>query len=243
MTTNSFEDERCLAIADNLERIRAALADAAAAAGRSENSVELMAVTKTVPVEYINYSIDRCGVDLIGENKVQEFLQKQPLLHLDGVRKHLIGHLQTNKVRKILPAVDMIQSVDSLHLAQKISDEAAALGVNADILLELNIDAEQTKTGFSEEAFASSLAAFSELPNITVRGLMTVPPLGLPDSELERYFDGIHQRYESLKAQHLPGFDLQILSMGMSGDFALAVKHGSTQVRIGSAIYGARIYH
>ncbi len=243
MTINSFEDERCLAIADNLKRIRAALADAAAAAGRREDSVELMAVTKTVPAEYINYSIDRCGVDLIGENKVQELLQKQPLLHLDGVRKHLIGHLQTNKVRKILPAVDMIQSVDSLHLAQKISDEAAALGVNADILLELNVDAEQTKTGFSEEEFASSLAAFSELPNITVKGLMTVPPLGLPDSELERYFDGIHSRYESLKAQRLPGFDLQILSMGMSGDFALAIKHGSTQVRIGSAIYGARLYH
>lgn len=243
MITNSSDNERCNTIAENLKRIRENIADAAVKAGRSENSVRLMAVTKTVDAEFINYSIDNCGVDLIGENKVQEFLGKRDLLHLNGVEKHLIGHLQTNKVRKIIGEVDMIQSVDSFHLAEEIALQAAKCGITAKVLLELNLDAEVTKTGFDSSGFFDSLEKISELKNIEVCGLMTVPPVELTGVELERYFDKIHSVYSDVKSKNLNGFNMQMLSMGMSGDYQIAVKHGSDLVRVGSAIYGARIYN
>ncbi len=243
MTTNSFNEMRCAEISENIKHIRENIANAAVKAGRNEKSVRLMSVTKTVEPEYINYSIDNCGVDLIGENKVQEYLGKREFLHLDGVEKHLIGHLQTNKVRKIITEVDMIQSVDSFHLAEEISAQAEKNNITAKVLLELNIDAETTKTGFDSSAFFDSLEKIAELKNIEVNGLMTVPPVGLSGIELERYFDKIHLIYCDVQSKNLVGFNMQTLSMGMSGDYEVAVKHGSDLVRVGSAIYGARIYN
>lgn len=243
MTVSSFDDERCQLISENLRRIRENIFEAERSVGLAENSVRLMAVTKTVPVECINYSIDNCGVDLIGENKVQEFLEKRDNLHLNCVEKHLIGHLQTNKVKKIAPEVDVIQSVDSFHLAAEISKQAVNIDSCLKILLELNIGAEETKTGFDFSTFEQSLAQISELPNIVVGGLMTVPPLELEERELEAYFERIREIYESVKSMKLPNFDFTTLSMGMSGDYQTAIKHGSNLVRVGSAIYGARIYN
>ena len=237
MTTSLYDSVKY-----NLQVIRDNMSEAAVKAGRNPEDVRLMAVTKTVDAEKINFSNDNCGVELIGENKVQEFLSKRDALHLDGVEKHLIGHLQTNKVKKILPFVDMIQSVDSLHLAEAISKEAAKLDITANILLEVNIGDEENKTGFDKGAFLEGLDIISTLPNISVKGLMTIPPICDNDLELENYFHTMQNYYNEIKGKNYNNFDFSILSMGMSGDYEQAISHGSNLVRIGSAIYGARIY-
>lgn len=239
MTTNSFDAS---VLSDNIKFIKNEIAEAAIKSGRTPDDVRLMAVTKTVSVDKINYAIDNCGIDLIGENKVQEFLSKKDELHLNSVEKHLIGHLQTNKVKKILPLVDMIQSVDSLHLAEAISKEAVKLNINSNILLEVNIGDEESKTGFDKIEFLESLEAISMLPNISVKGIMTIPPICDSDLELERYFSKMSDYYNEIKEKKFQNFDFNILSMGMSGDYKQAILHGSNLVRVGSAIFGARIY-
>lgn len=242
MTTNLFEDDRCRSISENLKQIRENIAAAAARSGRDYSDISLMAVTKTVPVEYINYSIDHCGITLIGENKVQEFLSKKDTLHLDGVEKHIIGHLQSNKVNKIVSLVDMIQSVDSVHIAEEISKRSAQAGITSKILLEINIGDEQSKTGFDKQALTESLYRISELDNIEVKGIMTIPPICDDKKILCGYFAAMADFYNDIKQKSFANFDMRILSMGMSGDYCEAVECGSNMVRIGSLIYGARIY-
>ncbi len=241
MTTNLC-DERFISISENLKRIRDEINEAAIQSGRKPEDVRLMAVTKTVDVKYINFAITDCGIDLIGENKVQEFLSKKEDLKLEGVEKHLIGHLQTNKVKKIIPFVDMIQSVDSFKLAKVISDEATKINKTMDVLLEINIGDEDSKTGFDKGAFVESLCEISELPSIKVKGLMTIPPICDAPAEAEKYFAAMSDFYNEIKEGNYANFDFNILSMGMSGDYKEAIIHGSNLVRIGSSIFGARIY-
>ncbi len=240
--TTSLSDERFISISENLKRIRDEIGEASVKSGRKPEDVRLMAVTKTVDVQYINFAITDCGIDLIGENKVQEFLSKKDELKLDGVEKHLIGHLQTNKVKKIVPFVDMIQSVDSVKLAKVISDEALKLNKTMDVLLEINIGDEGSKTGFDKVAFLESLCEISELPSLRVKGLMTIPPICESSHEAEKYFDALSEFYNEIKEGSYKNFDFSILSMGMSGDYKEAIIHGSNLVRIGSAVFGARIY-
>ncbi len=242
MITSSFDESHFSVISENIKRIKNEINEAAVKSNRSPDKVRLMAVTKTVCVEYINYAIDNCGIDLIGENKVQEFLSKKDLLHLENVEKHLIGHLQTNKVKKIVGEVDMIQSVDSLRVAQSISNEAVKSGIASQILLEINIGDEDSKTGFDKVEFEESLSQISQLPNLTVKGLMTIPPICENTLELEKYFDRMSSYYNEIKEGNYPNFDFTILSMGMSGDYKEAILHGSNLVRVGSAIFGARNY-
>lgn len=242
MTTNSFDEKRCEVISENIKLIREKISVSAIKSGRNYEDIKLMAVTKTVPVEYINHSIDNCGIDLIGENKVQEFLQKKDELHLEGVEKHLIGHLQTNKVKKIVPLVDMIQSVDSLHLAEEISKQAVNNNLNMKILLEVNIGSEESKTGFDKVKFFEVMSQISELPMITVNGIMTIPPICDDENELKKYFITMSQYFNDIKEKNYKNFNMEILSMGMSGDYELAIECGANLVRIGSLIYGARIY-
>lgn len=242
MITNSFDDDRCKSISENLKLIRENISESAIKSGRNYEDIKLMAVTKTVPVEYINYSIDNCGIDLIGENKVQEFLSKKDTLHLEGVEKHLIGHLQTNKVKKIVSLVDMIQSVDSVHLAEEISKQAVNNSIVSDILLEVNIGSEESKTGFDKGVFLESLSKISELPNLNVKGIMTIPPICDNEKELRKYFTTMSQYFNDIKEKQYKNFNMEILSMGMSGDYELAIECGANLVRIGSLIYGARIY-
>ena len=242
MTKSLFDDERCHSISENLKLIRENIAISAVKSGRNYEDIKLMAVTKTVPVEYINYSIDNCGIDLIGENKVQEFLSKKDELHIDNVSKHLIGHLQTNKVKKIVPLVDMIQSVDSVHLAEEISKQSVSNNLNCNILLEVNIGNEESKTGFDKVAFLESLSRISELPGLTVKGIMTIPPICDSDNELKKYFTTMSQYFYDIKEKGYKNFNMEILSMGMSGDYETAIECGANLVRIGSLIYGARIY-
>lgn len=242
MMTSSFEDERCLSIAENLKRIRENILNSAQKSGRKPEDIRLMAVTKTVEPKYINYSIENCGIRLIGENKVQEFLGKKDELKLDGVEKHIIGHLQTNKVKKIIPEVQMIQSVDSVHLASEISKQAIAVGKVMDILLEINIGDEESKTGFEQHELCNSLALISELPGIKVKGIMTIPPICDDKVKLCGYFNTMAEKYNDIKSKNLPNFSMDTLSMGMSGDYIEAIENGANLVRIGSLIYGARIY-
>lgn len=243
MTTNSFDENRCKAISENLKLIREKIEASAVKSGRNYEDIRLMAVTKTVPVEYINYSIDNCGINLIGENKVQEFLSKKDDLHLSGVEKHLIGHLQTNKVKKIVPLVDMIQSVDSLHLAEEISKQAVNNGLNMKILLEVNIGSEESKTGFDKVQFFEVMSQISELQGLTVNGIMTIPPICNNEKELRNYFTTMAEYFETIKEKKYKNFNMEILSMGMSGDYTQAIECGANLVRIGSLIYGARIYN
>lgn len=239
---NSFDEAQFNVISENLKVIKENVYECTVKSGRKPEEVRLMAVTKTVCPEYINHAIKECGVDLIGENKVQEFLSKKDSLELNGVEKHLIGHLQTNKVKKILNEVDMIQSVDSIKLAKVISAEAEKQNIIANILLEINIGDEESKTGFDKVSFLESLSEISELKNINVRGLMTIPPICSTSIECERYFQSMADYYEEIKQKDFNNFDFKILSMGMSGDYKEAILHGSTLVRVGSAIFGPRLY-
>ncbi len=242
MTTNLSLDDKFYSISESIKIIRENISEASVKSGRNYDDIKLMAVTKTVDPLYINYSIDNCGIDLIGENKVQEFLSKKEQLHLDGVNKHIIGHLQTNKVNKIINEVDMIQSVDSVHLAEEISKRSLSLNKTTHILLEINIGGELSKTGFDKNEIFENLDAISHLPNLEINGIMTIPPVCEDSNALNGYFNTMSLYYDDIKSKGLRNFNMSILSMGMSGDYIPAIENGSNMVRIGSLIYGARIY-
>ena len=222
MMEKSFLESRKADIEYNLDVINEKISESAIKSGRNPEDVRLMAVTKTVDPIFINYALDY-GVKMIGENRVQEMLRKKPELHLDGVEKHLIGHLQTNKAGQITGEVDMIQSVDSLKIAKEIGDE-------------------ESKTGFSEAEFFENLYQIAELKDISIKGLMTVPPICENNTILCKYFEKIHNIYVDIKEKKLDNISMNILSMGMSGDYEQAILCGSNLVRIGSSIFGPRIY-
>ncbi len=235
-----LDEKRVQTTIDNYNRVRTQIKEAALKAGRGENDVRLMCVTKTVEAQYINPVLD-LGADLIGENRVQEFLGKKDDLHLDGVEKHLIGHLQTNKVRQIVGEVDMIESVDSLKLAAEIAKQSQKRDIVTDVLVEVNVGKEESKSGIYAEGLEELLCQISELGGIRVRGLMTIPPI-CDESEARKYFARLRQSFEDIKGKKIDNINMDILSMGMSGDFEAAVLEGSNIVRVGSAIFGARKY-
>ena len=237
----SFLESRKNDIQYNLDVIRDKIAESAIKSGRKFEDVRLMAVTKTVDPIYINYALDY-GVNLIGENRVQEMLRKKSELHLDGVEKHLIGHLQTNKVGQIVGEVDMIQSVDSLKVAKEIAKQSIKKGIVTPVLLEINVGEEESKTGFSLSEFNENLCEISEIGGIKIKGLMTIPPICENNTILCKYFEKIHNIYVDIKEKKLDNIDVEILSMGMSGDYEQAILCGSNLVRIGSSIFGPRIY-
>ncbi|MBR3447723.1 MAG: YggS family pyridoxal phosphate-dependent enzyme [Oscillospiraceae bacterium] len=224
------------AVLDRLQVIRQNIADACREAGRTEQEVTLMAVTKTVSPELINLAVD-AGVTTLGENRVQEFLSK-----CDAYRKEaevqFIGHLQTNKVKQIIDRVTLIHSVDSLHLAEAVSKAAASKGITMPVLLEVNIGGEASKSGVSPAELPDLLKAVQQLPNLRTDGLMTIPPPMTDEDEQIRVFTEMRELFDRLR-QSVP---MQTLSMGMSGDYAAAIRCGSTLVRIGSALFGARYY-
>ena len=200
-----------------------------------------MAVTKTVESVYINRAI-KLGADLIGENRVQEYLGKKDELNLNGVEKHLIGHLQTNKVRQIVGEVDMIESVDSVKLAKEISRVSVNKGLITNALVEVNVGREESKSGIYTEQLEELLYEISQMDNIKIKGLMTIPPICDTEKEINEYFSTMYQSFIDIKSKNIDNIDMNILSMGMSGDFEAAVSNGSNIVRVGSAIFGARKY-
>ena len=241
MTEKSWIEERFRAIEENYKEIEETLCAAASRAGRRREEIRFMAVTKTVEPICINHALS-LGIGLIGENKVQELLSKLEHLPEKKPEMHLIGHLQSNKVRKIVGVADMIQSVDSLTLADEISRQAVLHGTGIDVLLEVNIGEEAAKTGFPPEALADAFAAIREKPGVSVRGLMCVPPVCETETEVRRYFAKTRRLFEDMRDSVTDGPKPEILSMGMSSDYAAAVLEGSTLVRVGSALFGMRRY-
>jgi pyridoxal phosphate enzyme (YggS family) len=241
MMEKSYLDKRKADIEYNLDVINEKIAESAIKSGRKPSDIQLMAVTKTVDPIFINYALDY-GVNMIGENRVQEMLRKKPDLHLQNVQKHLIGHLQTNKAGQIVGEVDMIQSVDSLKIAKEIAKQSAKKGITTDVLLEINIGDEESKTGFSKSEFMENLYQIAEIPQINVKGLMTIPPICDNDVILREFFENIYNIYVDIKGKKLDNISMNILSMGMSGDYEQAILCGSNLVRIGSSIFGPRIY-
>lgn len=220
-------------ISENLKVIRE---KAAAAEEKSGSSVKIMAVTKTVPPEAVNYAVS-LGIDLLGENRVQEFLSKQESYD-KSADVHIIGHLQTNKVKYIINSVSMIQSVDSLRLGQEINRLAKANGRIMDILCEVNIGGEASKTGVSPENLKELVVQLSQLDAVRVKGIMTIPPP--VDSDI--FLGRTQELFNNIKAADISGVDMDILSMGMSNDYEEAILHGSNLIRIGTALFGARDY-
>lgn len=241
MTEKLYNDSRFNDITENVKEIRERIAEAAVKSGRAPEAVKLMAVSKTVEPKYINHAIDNCGIDLIGENKVQEFLGKREYLHLDSCSAHLIGHLQTNKVRQIVGEVSMIQSVDSIKLAKEISKQSVKRNVNTDVLLEINIGGEESKTGMDESLLIETAHEISEMEGISVCGLMAIPPICENSAQI-RSFSQMYQLFIDISNKKLDNINMEILSMGMSGDYAEAVLEGANLVRVGSSLFGARVY-
>ena len=234
-------EERFQNIEHNIKVIKEKIAAAAIESGRNPEDIKLMAVTKTVEPVFINHAIE-CGIDLIGENKVQEFLSKKPYLKLDNCKAHLIGHLQTNKVRQIVGEVDMIQSVDSVRVAKEISKRAQMAGITVDCLIEINIGEEESKTGLDMNLLYETVDEIRDLPGLNIKGLMTIPPICDDEETLNEYFSKMREIFIDIRDKKLDNKDICILSMGMSGDYEAAVRNGSDLVRVGSVIFGPRIY-
>lgn len=235
------DKERFSAISENLDIIRNDIAEAAIKSGRIPDEINLMAVTKTVESKFINHAID-CGIKLIGENKVQEFLVKEPELKLDLCKPHLIGHLQSNKVKKIVGKVDTIQSVDSIGIAKEIGKRSLEADITTKILLEVNVGNEESKFGFSFDQAIERAHEISEIDGVLIDGLMCVAPICEKESDLRTIFSNMHALFIDIGAKKMDNINMNILSMGMSGDYKLAILEGANLVRVGSAIFGARNY-
>lgn len=235
------DENRLKSVEENYKRVLENVKESAVKAGRSESDVRLMCVTKTVEPAYINKAIE-LGADLIGENRVQEYLGKRDELNLNGVERHLIGHLQTNKVKQIAGEVDMIESVSSVKLAKEISKASLQKGIVTNCLVEVNVGKEESKSGIFLEELEETLCEIAELPAIKIKGLMTIPPICETPDEARRYFAMLRQSFIDIKDKKTDNIDMEILSMGMSGDYEAAIAEGSNIVRVGSAIFGARQY-
>ena len=229
-------------IAERFKQILARKNAAAVRSGRDPEDVTLMAVTKTHTPDEINQAI-AAGASDIGENRVQEVLEK--IDKVDPVRWHLIGHLQTNKVKNIIDKVVMIHSVDSIKLAKEINKRAGAAGKVMDILIEINSAMEETKSGIAADDLKSLVTEIaSECDNVRIRGIMCIPPIAVDPEDARPYFREAREMFEDMKTWDLPEerFCPDTLSMGMSGDFEVAIEEGSTIVRVGSSIFGPRNY-
>ncbi len=226
-------------IKENLENVQNRISEAEKKAQRVGKTT-LIAVSKTKPVEMIREAYD-AGIRDFGENRVQEIVEKYPVLPKD-IRWHLIGHLQTNKVKYIIDKVAMIHSVDSLKLAQEISRQAVKHNVNMDILIEVNVAGEESKFGVSCKDAPLLCEQISVLDNITVRGLMTVAPIVDDEEENRPVFCALRQLLVDIQGKNIDNVNMDCLSMGMSGDYYVAVEEGATFVRVGTSIFGNREY-
>lgn len=236
MTERSFRD-----VEYNYKTICERIAEAAQKAGKSREDVTFLAAVKTVDVATINHAIS-LGLDHIGENRVQELLSKFGGYDLSRCSLQFIGHLQTNKVRQIVDKVDLIQSVDSLRLAKEISNQSLKRNKVTDVLVEVNIGREENKSGVFEENLEELLCQISELEGISVKGLMTVPPICENKHKISKYFYNMHKLFIDISTKKLDNVNMTILSMGMSDDYYEAILEGANMVRIGSALFGARNY-
>lgn len=226
-------------VRQNLAELRQRIKEAAKESGRSPEEVRLMAVTKTVPPFLVNAAWEE-GVRLFGENRAQELTEKADRYAFGPEHIHFIGTLQTNKVRQIIRRVSCVQSVNSLHLAREIQKRAEQSGKSMEVLLEVNIGGESSKTGAEYDQVMDLLEKISTLSSLRVKGLMCIPPFGREERETEHYFDRMYKIFVDIKAQKIDNISMEILSMGMTGDYRLAVRHGANLIRIGTGIFGKR---
>ena len=230
-----------MSIQENIAAIRAKMQEAAIAAGRDPKSILLCAATKMNDADAVREAI-RCGVDCCGENRVQELTAKLADNAYQGAPVHFIGHLQTNKVKQVVGKVDLIQSVDSLRLLEAIQKEAARQSIRQDILLEINIGSEDSKTGFTVGDIPAVIEKLPTFPNIRVKGLMAIPPICVNPGENDKFFQEMYNLSVDITAKTSDNVCMDILSMGMSDDYVDAIRWGSTMIRVGTAIFGARDY-
>lgn len=224
---------------ENFADIKKRIAISAEKSGRTANDIMLLAATKTIDIEVINHAI-ASGLSAIGENRVQEFLSKEEkLLPVD---KHFIGHLQSNKAKDIVGKVSLIHSVHSLKLAKIIGEISVKKGIVSDILLEVNIGNEESKSGFSSEELLLNLEEISKIKGIFVRGLMTIPPICDNSAKNRAYFKEMYNLFLDIQGKKIDNSSMEFLSMGMSDDFETAIEEGANIVRIGTALFGKRNY-
>ena len=228
-------------ICENLKEVEAKIEAACKRAGRDRSEVTLIAVSKTKPVEMLEeaYGI---GIREFGENKVQEMMDKYEVMPKD-IHWHMIGHLQRNKVKYLMGKAALIHSVDSLRLAEEISAQSVKHEVTTDILIEVNIAGEETKFGTDREEAIALVEAAAKLPNIHSCGLMTIAPVVENSEDNRKYFQQIRQLSVDIKEKNIDNVDMRILSMGMTGDYEVAIEEGATMVRVGTGIFGARNYN
>lgn len=228
-------------IADHVARIREQMALAAAQAGRDEREIRLLAATKMNDADRVREAI-RAGVDICGENRVQELQEKNAQGAYEGCPLHFIGHLQKNKAKFLVGTVELIHSVDSVELLETINRLAGQRGLRQDILIEVNIGGEAAKSGIVPEAADEMAARMADYPNLRLRGFMTIPPISVENGGNLRYFAKMYELYVDIKAKKYDNTNIDCLSMGMSDDFADAIKEGTTMIRVGTAIFGSRQY-
>ena len=229
-------------IAENIRVIRETMAQAAKAAGREPSEVLLCAATKMNDAAAVREAV-AAGVDCCGENRVQELTQKLAEGAYTGKPVHFIGHLQTNKVKQVVGKVDLIESVDRMELLECIEKTAAKLGIVQPILLEVNIGAEKSKAGFSQEEIWQTVEKMADFPHCRLRGLMAIPPISLHPGDNRRYFAEMRNLFVDISEKKYDNVDMECLSMGMSGDYADAIAEGATMIRVGTAIFGPRNYN
>ncbi|MGA2422801.1 MAG: YggS family pyridoxal phosphate-dependent enzyme [Terriglobales bacterium] len=231
-----------MSIAENIAQVQERIAAAARSANRNPDEITLMAVTKTFPPDRIREAY-AAGLRVFGENRVQEFAEKATTLRdLHDVEWHLIGHLQTNKAAKAAELFDAVDSVDSVRMAEKLNAAAESSGKTLSVLIEINVGGERAKSGVApdSEALEQILQGAPRLRNLKIRGLMTVPPFTEDPEGSRPYFRQLRQIRDSIAARKLPQVGMEVLSMGMSHDFEVAIEEGATCVRVGTAIFGER---
>lgn len=225
---------------ENYKEITENIARAAEKSGRKYEDITLLAATKTVDTEVINHAISS-GISYIGENRVQEFLSKHESFL--PVNQHFIGHLQTNKVKDIIDKVSLIHSVDSFRLAEEISRQAVKRGITVNILLEINIGDEESKSGFSYNDAVAAVEKIAKLDGIKIKGLMAIPPICENSEQNRPYFAKMKKLFIDIGNKKIDNSNMDILSMGMSDDYEVAIEEGANMVRLGTALFGRRNYN
>lgn len=228
-------------VKENLQLVEQNIISACEKSGRDRSEVTLIAVSKTKPVSLIEEAYD-CDIRDFGENKVQEINEKYPVMNKD-IRWHLIGHLQRNKVKYIIDKVALIHSVDSVRLAEQIQHEAEKANVIMDILVQVNVANEDTKFGLKPEETEDVIRTISKFPNIRIKGLMTIAPFTDNPEDNRPYFKNLKQLAVDIEEKNIDNVTMDCLSMGMTGDYQVAIEEGSTMVRVGTGIFGERNYN
>ncbi len=229
-----------MGIQENIDKIKSNVERAALSVGRDPGEVTLIAVSKTKPVSMIEEAY-ACGCRDFGENKVQELCDKYEVLPKD-IRWHLIGHLQRNKVKYVVDKAYLIHSVDSIRLAEEIQKEAQKKGIDVNILIEVNVAAEESKFGVSVEEVENLVREAAKLPNVHIKGLMTIAPIVENPEDNSVYFTYLKQLSVDIMEKNIDNVSMDILSMGMTGDYVQSVKDGATYIRVGTGIFGEREY-